>query len=128
MKFHAIRENHLFVKAYRNGKKFTTRDLWVYVLPDRHAYLLKKQNPQKKKINRIGISTSKQVGGAVARSRTRRIIRAGFSKVLETYNIKTGYLIVISARPTAAESNSAAMASQLESAMKKLDMVISDVK
>lgn len=128
MKFHAIRENHLFVKAYRNGKKFTAHDLWVYVLPDRHAYLLKKQNPQKKKINRIGISTSKQVGGAVARSRTRRIIRAGFSKVLETYNIKTGYLIVISARPSAADSNSTTMASQLESAMKKLDMVISDVK
>ena len=62
MKFYAITENHLYRKAYKNGKRTSTRSISVYVLRDRHAALLKKQNPEKKTLNRIGISASKKSG------------------------------------------------------------------
>ena len=34
MKFRAIKENHLFGKAYAKGKRAVTSALVVYVLPD----------------------------------------------------------------------------------------------
>ena len=52
MKYRAITENHLYNKAYRKGKKVAARNVVVYVLPDRHAWRLKKENPKKEKINR----------------------------------------------------------------------------
>ena len=126
MKFYAIRENHLFVKAYRGGNKAVMRDIILYVLTDRHAYLLKKQNPEKKKINRIGITATKTVGGAVVRSRVRRIIRAGYSEMLRENAVKCGYLIVIVARPSAAKAKSNEISAELTYGMKKLGMIISD--
>ncbi len=124
MKFYAIRENHLFVKAYRGGNKAVMRDIILYVLTDRHAYLLKKQNPEKKKINRIGITATKTVGGAVVRSRVRRIIRAGYSEMLRENAVKSGYLVVIVARPSAAKAKSSEIAAELTYGMKKLGMII----
>lgn len=125
MKFYAIRENHLFVKAYRGGNKAVMRDIILYVLTDRHAYLLKKQNPEKKKINRIGITATKTVGGAVVRSRVRRIIRAGYFEMLRENAVKCGYLIVIVARPSAAKAKSNEISAELTYGMKKLGMIIS---
>ncbi len=126
MKFYAIRENHLFVKAYRGGNKAVMRDIILYVLTDRHAYLLKKQNPEKKKINRIGITATKTVGGAVVRSRVRRIIRAGYSEMLGKNAVKSGYLIVIVARPSAAKAKSTEIAEELTYGMRKLGMILSE--
>ena len=48
MKQSAICENHLFQKAYKNGKRASSRSVTVYVLKDRRAALLRKQNPEKK--------------------------------------------------------------------------------
>ncbi len=123
MKFHAIRENHLFVKAYKKGRRTTSADLTVFVLPDKHAYLLRRQNPQRRKINRIGISTPKSIGNAVERSRVRRIIRAGYCELLAKYDIKTGFLIVFSARVGSPASNSHAIFLQLEYAFGRLGMI-----
>ena len=75
MKFTAIRENHLFAKAYRGGKKASCRTCSVYILKDRHAHRIMKARPDKQYINRIGISASKKIGGAVQRSRAKRVIR-----------------------------------------------------
>lgn len=124
MKFHAICENHLFVKAYRTGKKAVCPDVVIYVLPDRHANLLKKQNPEKKKINRIGITVTKTVGKAVVRTRVRRIIRAGFSGAVADRRIRTGFLIVFVGRQSAAESDSVKMKDQIGKGLERLGMFL----
>ena len=54
------------------------------------------QNPQKQYVNRVGLSVSKKLGGAVTRNRAKRIIRAAYDSLKD--ELKTGNLIVISAR------------------------------
>lgn len=101
MKFHAIKENHLYIKAYRLGKKYVGDNVAFYVLKDKHAFFLKKQNPEKKFYNRIGISVSKKFGGAVQRNRVKRIIREAMRKLQKEYPLKQGFLIVIAPRTNA---------------------------
>lgn len=67
MKITPITSNRDFQRIYRYGKSCVSPGLVTYVL--------------KNKINnlRIGITTSKKVGKAVKRNRSRRLIRAAFS-------------------------------------------------
>ena len=120
MKYPAIKEHHLYNKAYRAGKHFFGRYVCVYVLRDLHAKRLRKEHPQKIYVNRLGLSVTKKVGGAVKRSRAKRIIRAGYSCVQK--DLKTGFLIVISARPEILGQKSTAVAKELRYAFSKLDM------
>ena len=122
MKDIAITENHLYQKAYRNGEKANQKHIGVYVLRDWGAKKQMLKKPEKKYINRIGLSVSKKIGGAVERNRVKRIIRAGLSIAREVAPLKTGYLIVIAARVGAHESNSQEIANELISSFKKLDM------
>ena len=122
MKDIAITENHLYQKAYRGGEKAHTRHLSVYVLRDWGAKKQMLKNPEKKYINRIGLSVSKKIGGAVARNRVKRIIRAGLSEARSIAPLKTGYLIVIAAKVGAHEVGSPEIAQEIISAFKKLDM------
>lgn len=96
MKNIAITENHLYNKAYKNGKRFVGSLCAVYVLRDFHAARLCKNNPQKQYVNRLGLSVSKKIGGAVERNRAKRILRAAYDSLRPS--LKTGFLIVISAR------------------------------
>ena len=121
MKFPAIKEHHLYNKAYRSGKHFFGRYVCVYVLKDTHAKLLAKQHPQRKTVNRLGLSVSKKVGGAVKRNRAKRIIRAGYAPLEE--KLLKGFLIVISAKPEIDGKKSAEIYSELKYAFKKLDML-----
>ena len=98
MKEYAIRENHLYAKVYAKGKKKTTPTVTVYVLNDTHASLLKKQNPMKQKLNRVGLTVSKKLGGAVERNRSKRVMREAYRAILKKEKIKTGYLLVFAAR------------------------------
>ena len=71
MKFKAICENHLYSKAYAKGKRAVTPVLAVYVLPDYAAKRLAKAHPQHRIMNRIGLTTSTKLGGAVVGARRR---------------------------------------------------------
>lgn len=122
MKDIAITENHLYQKAYRGGEKAHTKHLSVYVLRDWGAKKQMLKNPEKKYINRIGLSVSKKIGGAVVRSRVKRIIRAGLNEARGVAPLKTGYLIVIAAKVGAHEVGSLEIAQELTFAFKKLDM------
>ena len=80
MKDIAIKENHLYQKAYRNGERANGKHVTVYILRDWGAKKQMLKNPEKKYINRIGLSVSTKIGGAVIRTRVKRLIRAGLAK------------------------------------------------
>lgn len=120
MKFPAIKEHHLYNKAYRSGKHFFGRYICVYVLRDLHARRLKREHPQGLTVNRLGLSVSKKVGGAVRRNRAKRIIRAAYSCV--EGSLKKGFLIVISAKPDIVGKKSTDIERELRYAMSKLEM------
>ena len=122
MKFRAICENHLYSKAYSKGKRAVTSALAVYVLPDYAAKRLAKAHPQKTVVNRIGLTTSTKLGGAVTRNRTRRIMREGLRALEKEKTLKVGFLIVIAARSAAVGLKSDEIKNQLDLAFKKLGM------
>ena len=122
MKFVAIKENHLYSKAYSKGKRAVTSALAVYVLPDYAAKRLAKAHPEKKVVNRIGLTTSTKLGGAVVRSRCRRIMREGLRSLEKEKNLKVGFLIVIAARSAAVDLTSNDIKEHLDVAFKKLGM------
>ena len=122
MKFTAIKENHLYSKAYSKGKRAVTSALAVYILPDYAAKRLAKAHPEKRTVNRIGLTTSTKLGGAVVRSRTRRILREGLRALEKEKTLKVGFLIVIAARSAAVNLKSTEIKRQLDSAFTKLGM------
>ena len=122
MKFRAICENHLYSKAYSKGKRAVTSALAVYVLPDYAAKRLANAHPEKKIVNRIGLTTSTKLGGAVIRSRCRRILREGLRTLEKEKELKKGFLIVIAARTAAVSKKSSDIRQELDIAFTKLGM------
>ena len=78
--FVTLKSNSDFRRLYNRGKAVTDPALVVYYSKNRAG------------ICRIGITTSKKIGNAVERNRSRRIIRAAYVKINK--NIRFGYDIV----------------------------------
>ncbi len=121
MKEIAIKENHLYSKTYKRGKCHVGKLVAVYVLRDYAAERLARANPMKVKVNRVGISVSKKLGGAVERNRAKRVVRAAYAAVKP--RLKVGNLIVISPRVAILNKKSTAVAAELESAFAALEML-----
>lgn len=126
MKEKAICENHLYRKAYAGGRRAVSKTVALYVLKDRRREALRKANPKKTVINRVGISASKKIGGAVERNRAKRVIREAYRQIDTGIGIKKGYLVVIAAREAAATEKMQAVRSDLKRCLKKLEMLVSD--
>ena len=120
MKNLAIKENHLYNKAYRRGKRYVGKYVAVYVLRDLAAHKIMLANPEKKYLNRLGIAVSKKVGGAVVRNRAKRIIRVAYRDIES--ELRAGFLVVISARCEIVGVKSHDIERELRSAFLKLDM------
>ncbi len=127
MKQLAITENHLYSKAYQRGKKFVTGSLAVYVLPDYAAEKLRQRHPLKIKQNRVGLTVSKKLGGAVVRNRVKRILREAYRSVDSAGTLKRGYLIVIAARERATGRKSQEIAYELSLALASLGLLPKNV-
>ena len=123
MKYFTLKENHLFSKAYRNGERAGGKYICVYELPDYHAARLQRANPLKSRINRVGITATKKLGAAVVRNRVKRILREAFYKACRMYDIKTGRIIVISAKPAAVDVKTDDIYGELVPAMRKLGLI-----
>ena len=67
MKYTTITSNRDFQRAYKRGRSCVSSGLVTYALKNKKNNL------------RIGITTSKKVGKAVRRNRSRRVIRAAFT-------------------------------------------------
>ena len=123
MKFKAICENHLYAKAYAKGQKQVMTTVVVYVLRDYKAGLLQKQHPQKKRINRIGLTVTKKLGSAVQRNRVKRILREGYRALEKKTPVKKGYLIVLAARHAALRAKSTKIEQDLSKAFSAMGML-----
>ncbi len=123
MKYRAICENHLYSKAYKKGTRTVTPTVAVYVLPDYKKHALMMANPEKKYVNRVGLTVGKKIGGAVARSRAKRIIRHAYRSIDTAYHIKTGHLVVIVAREAIAGKMSTDVERDLKYALRKVSLI-----
>ena len=86
-KYITLKENSDFNRVYYRGKSSAKPQLVVYSLKNRLG------------VCRIGITTSKKIGNAVERNRSRRIIRAAFQSVIKDFDTEgKGYDFVFVAR------------------------------
>lgn len=83
-KFISICRNNDFRRLYAKGKSFVSPLVVVYVKKNRNQGL------------RVGITTSKKIGNAVLRNRSRRVIREAFREL--SPSVKSGYDLVFVAR------------------------------
>lgn len=88
----SIKESHLFRKAYEKGRRFSEKNVSVYVLKN-----------YKSDQTLLGITTSKKLGNAVRRSRVRRMIREAYRALLRDRAFIRPFLIVVVARGAAYE-------------------------
>ncbi len=84
MKTVSIVENSDFKRVYYRGKNFASSLVVLYYRKNGRAY------------NRLGITTSKKIGNAVKRNRSRRVLKAAFLTLED--NIRQGYDIILVAR------------------------------
>ena len=123
MKEPAICENHLYVKAYSHGRKSVQRHLIVYVLRDKAAKRVARSRRDGEKVNRLGLTVRKNVGGAIERNRVKRILRAGYRSCVAENPPKKGFLIVIVARPSALGVKSTVISREMKEALLELELI-----
>ena len=123
MKLYPITENHLYVKTFSKGKRTGTRLLTVCILRDYKADKLRRANPQKTTLNRVGLSVGKKTGHAVVRNRIKRMIREASRQIDRENGIRRGYLVVIAAKEAAGTVNTGDIKRDLLYALGKLDML-----
>ena len=87
----SLKKNKDFQYIYRKGTSYANKYLVMYVLENGTGQ------------NRLGISVSKKVGNSIVRHRVTRVIREVMR--LHWGEIKSGYDIVIVARPSAKDSD-----------------------
>lgn len=93
-KLNPLTENHLFTKAFTRGATETSKLCAVYILKN-----IKRNFDGSLPKTKVGIAVNAKLGGAVKRSRVKRIIREG---VRPLYNqLSDGLIVVISARGAA---------------------------
>ncbi len=101
-----LKENCDFRRLYGKGKSIQAPALVSYVMKNRAG------------ICRIGITTSKKIGNAVERNRSRRVIRAAYREIEDRINGNYDFVFVARSRTKYQKSTQIAqlMLSQLEEA------------
>ena len=110
MKFsRSLKLNHVVRRLYAKGSCVAGRYLVLYC----------KRNGSKE--NRVGITVSKKLGGAVVRNRARRRLRECYR--LNEHRLRPGYDIVIAARSRCLTAPFAALEASFVAACASLGMI-----
>ena len=104
-----LKENCDFRRLYGKGKSIQAPALVSYVMKNRAG------------ICRIGITTSKKIGNAVERNRSRRVIRAAYREIEDRIN--GNYDIVFVARSRTKYQKSTQLAHLMLSQLKEAGVV-----
>lgn len=83
-RFVSMTRNQDFRRAYKRGKSFVSPLVVLYVVRNRAGF------------TQVGITTSKKIGNAVARSRARRVIREAYRGI--AHQVRPGYDLVFVSR------------------------------
>lgn len=103
MKFKAIKRNTEFIRGYRKGV--------CSVQPGVVVYAVKKKSGGV----RIGITSSKKIGGAVQRNRSRRVIRRRIRSI--GIDMSKNYDLIFVARTKTPKLKSYAVADMIKTAL-----------
>ncbi len=114
MKTLSMTRNNDFLRAYRRGKSVSDPCVVCYVMPNRLS------------VTRLGLTTSKKIGNAVARNRARRVLRAAYREIAP--QILPGYDIVLVARTKTTVIKSTALTPILTAQLRKLGALQSKEK
>lgn len=106
MKMLSITRNNDFLRLYRRGKCLTDPNVIIYILPNNLDRI------------RLGLTTSKKIGNAVARCRARRVLRAAFREIQPGFI--RGYDIILVARTKTTVIKSTALTPILTAQFQKL--------
>ena len=109
MKSQTLKENKDFRRLYYQGKSIASKTLVTYAMKNRGGSC------------RIGITTSKRIGNAVERNRSRRVIRAAYSQ-LEP-KIRGSYDFVFVARGLTSKVKMQAVLNDMEKHFKALGVI-----
>ena len=109
MKSQTLKENKDFRRLYYRGKSAAGSCVVTYAQKSRNKGL------------RYGVTTSKKIGNAVQRNRSRRVIRAAYSALEE--KIKGNWDFVFVARSKTSEVKMQEVLSQMEKQLKELGVI-----
>lgn len=112
MKIDPVCENRTFLRAYRKGKKYAGKYCVIYSLPKRREDGL-----------RLGLTVTKGRGGAVVRSRVRRILRAAWCETMKNETETAPADIIIVARDAAVDAKSTDIAPEIAAGLLELGVI-----
>lgn len=110
--FEKIKQNSDFRRIYGRGRSFVHPAFVTYAMKNRFGK------------NRLGITVSKRLGGAVLRNRAKRLITAAFRECLPS--LKPGYDFVFVARSRIFSLKSTEIAKIMAENFEKADLLIKD--
>jgi ribonuclease P protein component len=105
----SLRKNHEFKRAYNKGKSSASQFVAIYCLQNGSS------------LNRLGITASAKIGGAVQRNRVRRRLKEIYR--INESGMVLGYDIVIVARKRSVDSNYQELESSVLSLFRKLSIL-----
>ena len=105
-----LKENKDFRRLYARGKSYVSPALVTYVMKNRAGGV------------RVGITTSKKIGNAVKRSRSRRVIREAVRALAP--RIRDGYDLVLVARGKTPFVKSTQVQEALEQQLEKAGLLL----
>jgi len=105
----SLTKNYEFRRLYNKGKSVASKFVAVYCLRNNRAE------------NRLGVTVSTKLGGAVERNRIRRRLKEIYR--INEHSVRTGYSIVIVARQRCRQAKWSELESSVLSLFEKLNLI-----